>query len=384
MRTAIGTLLAALLLVTACGKRGDPRPPVPVIPKATSDLVVTQRGDKVILSWSYPALTTAGRSLTDIRRIHVFRYIEELPVPAAGRDPEATVAGEIDPTEPEPVALFRRLPQITAAQFAKLSGRIESIEKANLPAASFGARLVYEDDPPFASTEGRPVRVTYAVATESPDARGDLSNLVTIVPLAVSTPPADVIATPAAEGIVLAWSAPTSAAKGSGAPVVRGYNVYRTTADGTPDIFATPVNPTPVEGTTYTDAPAYGDYEYRIRSVASTSPLIESEPSAAVKATYRDVVAPPPPASITVLIETKATRLIWDASDAPDLAGYHIYRREEPYRLKLTVGPARETQFVDISVDLGITYSYEVTAVDKSGNESAPTRSKPVIVPKTP
>jgi hypothetical protein len=48
------------LLVAACGKRGDPRPPVPVIPKATTDLVVTQRAGQVILSWSYPALTTAG------------------------------------------------------------------------------------------------------------------------------------------------------------------------------------------------------------------------------------------------------------------------------------------------------------------------------------
>ena len=46
----------------ACGKRGDPRPPVPVIPAATSDLVVTQRADRVLLSWAYPALTTAGKT----------------------------------------------------------------------------------------------------------------------------------------------------------------------------------------------------------------------------------------------------------------------------------------------------------------------------------
>src|SRR5579863_8836098 len=68
--------VALLLLLSACGKRGDPHPPVPVIPKATTDLVVAQRGAKVILSWSYPALSTAGRKLGPIRRIVVDRYIE--------------------------------------------------------------------------------------------------------------------------------------------------------------------------------------------------------------------------------------------------------------------------------------------------------------------
>ncbi|MFZ2490783.1 MAG: hypothetical protein WA208_04785 [Thermoanaerobaculia bacterium] len=384
MRTAIGTLLAAVLLVTACGKRGDPRPPVPAIPKATSDLVVTQRADKVVLSWSYPSLTTAGRSLTDIRRIHVFRYVEELPVPAAGRDLETILPGDVDPTEPRAVALFSKLPAITPAQFAKLSGRIDSMESANLPAASFGARLMYEDEPPFQSGDGRPVRVTYSVVTEGDDARGDLSNLAIIVPLPVSVAPAALTATGAADGIVLKWDAPTTAAKGSAAPVISGYNIYRATPGAAADAFAVPVNAAPVRDTTYTDAPAYGDYEYYVRSVASASPLIESDPSAAVKQTFRDIVPPPAPASVTVLIETKATRLIWEAPSATDLAGYHIYRREEPYRLKLTDGPARDTQFHDVSVETGITYTYEVTSVDRSGNESEPTRSKPIIVPKGP
>jgi len=39
-----------LLVLAACGKRGDPHPPVPLIPHATSDLVVTQRGGKVTLA----------------------------------------------------------------------------------------------------------------------------------------------------------------------------------------------------------------------------------------------------------------------------------------------------------------------------------------------
>ena len=72
-RSAIELSSADLILdaMLGYGAKGDPRPPVPIIPAATSDLVVTQRADKVILAWSYPSLTTVGRSLTDVRRITV-------------------------------------------------------------------------------------------------------------------------------------------------------------------------------------------------------------------------------------------------------------------------------------------------------------------------
>ena len=134
-------LVAFTVIVLACGKRGDPRPPVPVIPKATSDLVVTQRADQVILSWSYPSLTTAGRTLTSIDRINVLRYTEELPASTVGRDPNTILPGDVDPNVPEPVTLFSKIPTIAEAQFARLGTRIDSIDKANLANATTGSRL---------------------------------------------------------------------------------------------------------------------------------------------------------------------------------------------------------------------------------------------------
>src|SRR5437660_7219153 len=79
-----------LLILVACGKRGDPHPPIPIIPKATTDLVVAQRGSKVLLSWSYPAMTTAGKGLTNIRRVTVYRTVEPLPVLQAGETDRTT------------------------------------------------------------------------------------------------------------------------------------------------------------------------------------------------------------------------------------------------------------------------------------------------------
>src|SRR5438477_8230489 len=133
--------LSALLFIAllACGKRGDPRPPVPIIPKATSDLVVTQRGSKLILTWSYPSLSTAGQTLHDLRRVVVYRVTEELPVPQAGRDPNAILPGDTDPTVPQPIAQFAKVPPLTASQFVKLRDKVDSIEGANLPAVTAGA-----------------------------------------------------------------------------------------------------------------------------------------------------------------------------------------------------------------------------------------------------
>lgn len=388
-------LLVLLVFATlACGKRGDPRPPVPVIPRATSDLLVTQRADQVILSWSYPSLTTTGRSLTDVRRISVFRYVEELPASAVGRDPNAILPGDVDPTIPQPVAFFSKIPTLPQAQFVKLSTRVDSIEKANLAAATAGARLVFTDRPPFRSQDGRPVRVTYGVVTEGENARSEISNLAIIVPLPVALAPTALSATAKPEGIQLNWEAPARSVRGEEAPVIDGYHIYRTAPGEVPNEFSTPINNAPVKGTTYTDTPSYGEHEYRVTAVATTGPpLIQSTASTGARAVFKDLVAPPAPKELVTLVEPAAVRLVWEPVEAADLAGYRVYRTEGvghetsvreigtiPLGTELVTG----TNYVDTKVNPGIAFRYAVTAVDKTGNESAQTRSGWVVAPKTP
>jgi hypothetical protein len=339
----------------------------------------------VILSWSYPALTTAGKSLPGVDRISIFRYVEELPASVVGSESGTLVPANLDPTQPQSVALFAKIPTLPQAQFARLSTRIESIEKANLAASTAGARLVYADTPPFRSQDGRPVRVTYAVVTEAATARSDVSNLAIIVPLPVATPPANVVATAKPEGIELSWQEPKTSVRGDEGPVIEGYHIYRTAPGEAPNDLAAPINNAPVRGTTYTDVPGYGEHEYRVSAVAMEGPpRIQSAISAPVRATFKDLVAPPAPASVTPLLETSRVRLIWDEVEVPDLRGYRVYRIEGTIRLKLSPAPVPETTFTDISIDIGIPYTYEVTAVDNAGNESAAVRSEQVTVPKTP
>ena len=64
--------------------------------------------------------------------------------------------------------------------------------------------------------------------------------------------------------------------------------------------------------------------------------------------------------------------------DAPDLAGYFLYRAEgggAPVRLTPT--PVVDPFFNDTKVKVGVRYRYTVRSVDRSGNESSPS---PVVI----
>jgi fibronectin type 3 domain-containing protein len=104
-------------------------------------------------------------------------------------------------------------------------------------------------------------------------------------------------------------------------------------------------------------------------------------------------VPQPPPTGFTALVETGAVRLVWDPVDAPDLAGYKLYRTEgsgienlHPVgTIPLTpIQLLTATNYRDTNVSPGISYFYEVVSVDKSGNESARVKTDWVLVPKTP
>jgi hypothetical protein len=388
----LGALL--LIVLSACGKRGDPHPPVPVIPQATSDLVVAQRGDKVLLSWSYPSMTTAGKSLGAIRRVVLYRSVEEVPVTPPVTDTAKTTPPSATGTTTASLGgPFAKIPPIGPNQFNRVKEKVDTLEAARLPSATSGARLTYEDAPVLQAKDGRPVRLNYAVVTEGASARGDLSNIVHIVPLDVPLPPADVVATPKAEGVILTWSEPAQTIHGAPKPLIVGYNVYRVNPGQEPGEFDNPLNQSPIAATTYTDVPAYGSFQYHVTAVpASTGSRVESDLSAAATATFKDLVPPPTPATLSALVEPHAVQLVWDAVEASDLAGYKVYRTEGSgvekltpvATIALTKDPISATTFRDTTINVGISYFYEVASIDKNGNESKRVKTDWVLAPKTP
>jgi fibronectin type 3 domain-containing protein len=208
----------------------------------------------------------------------------------------------------------------------------------------------------------------------------------------VPSAPSDLKAGAKAKGIELSWEKPSDAKHD-----LPGYNVYRRGEKESEDALAAPINTSPVSTTTYTDTPAYGTFTYVVRAVASTgAPRIESEPSAPVTATFKDLTPPPAPATMNALIETHAVRLVWDPVTATDLAGYMLYREEGVGHAEQAGGIKsvgvidlihhliNTTTYVDPDALLGISYRYAVTAIDKNGNESERVWTPWVTVPKTP
>ena len=54
-------LAAGTLGVLGCGKKGDPAPPFRAVPAPIADLVVVQRGNRLLFQVTHPRTTVAGR-----------------------------------------------------------------------------------------------------------------------------------------------------------------------------------------------------------------------------------------------------------------------------------------------------------------------------------
>jgi len=220
-----------------------------------------------------------------------------------------------------------------------------------------------------------------------------IPNIAAIVPVDVPVAPGDLVATAKPEGVVLTWSVPPRTIGGAPKPFIVGYNVYRVAPGQEPGEFDTPVNSSPIGQETYTDVPSYGSFDYYVSAVpVSLGVRAESDLSLLAAATFKDLVPPPIPGGLTALVEPRVVQLVWDAVEATDLAGYKVYRTEGTGITKLTAvatisltkDPITATTFRDTSINVGISYYYEVASVDKNGNESKKAKTDWVLAPKTP
>ena len=375
MRSSPTILLLALLL--GCGKAGPPAPPVPQIPKAATDLVVAQQGPILVLAFSYPSLTVAGTTLGDLERIRVIRWIEELPSALA-----APTAVEEREDLPEPLRLFAKVLPPAAQQLRRVGEESAELTERDIASATSGARIRIRDTPPLRAADGRPVRIHYAVVFETEHAEGQLSNIASIVPLPVPLPPRELTASPDSVGVVLDWEPPGRTIFG-GDPEIAGYNIYRDQPAGSLLVLSAPLNETLVTETTWRDIPSYGNHSYLVTAVsAAGAQKSESDPAVIGDVAFRDIAAPVPPQNILVLVEENIIRVVWDPVDAPDLAGYHVYRATERGVVRLTDEPIQETTFIDRNLEPRISYIYSVSAVDANGNETAPTAGDRVLSPR--
>jgi putative Ig domain-containing protein len=95
--------------------------------------------------------------------------------------------------------------------------------------------------------------------------------------------------------------------------------------------------------------------------------------SATITWTVNDLVAPAAPTGFTSSSQTTALLADWANSPEGDLAGYNIFRSptgEAGSFTKLNTTPFASSNFTDTGAPAGNTSFYQITAVDRSGNES--------------
>jgi len=172
--------------------------------------------------------------------------------------------------------------------------------------------------------------------------------------------------------------------------IATGYNVYEvpspatqasraSDAVGPPPALPRRLTPAPLRATTFTDTRVEYGVErcYVVRTAETMGTLtVESEGAAPTCVKPADVFPPAAPKSLAAVSSAGAISLIWEGSEAPDLAGYIVLRGTAPGEPvdRLTPQPVRETTFRDTAIKPGTRYVYAVVAVDTATppNTSAP------------
>ncbi|HUF79185.1 MAG TPA: fibronectin type III domain-containing protein [Thermoanaerobaculia bacterium] len=401
----VGYLLPVALclgvLVASCGKKGDPEPPIRMVPAPTTGLTVIQRGDRLILELPYPQTTAAGTPLPRVSGLAAWLLAWSAPEAAA-----TTEGLEVD-----------------ERQFLTGASPVRRIAEDELPEVVRGDRIVVSIPVPAPPEPGPglPV-VTVAVRTQGPASEESaLSNRVTFPLIAAPAPPTGLEIRDLATGLRIRWEYPLGAAaeaaeepagaegagadeagsggeetvagsapeeaagepdaaeaaagEPAGAPGLAGFNVYRRLS--TERTYGPPMSTLGHRPRAFLDdSAAFGErYIYTVTAVASRKPiLVESGLAEEVEVDYRDRFAPPVPKGLLALAEEGRVRLVWEVSPAPDVAGYRVFRRgpdTQEFR-PVTEELLTATELVDRDLAPGATYSYRVTAVDRMGNESEP------------
>jgi len=357
-----------LLVIAGCGAPGEPVPPTPPVAVAISDLTARQGGDGVQLTFTMPGRSITGDRLLSTPAVEVLR-------------------GTTKPDGTPDVKSLRVVDTIPGALAEKYF---------------VGDKVQFTDPLTPEETKAQEGKIAiYAVRTRLSQKRASAdSNIVSLRIFPPAARVASVQARVTEPAIELSWAAVNRSSAGDPLTVAVHYNIYRAELDAAsanlanPDVSQLNLNgklqllASPLEQN-YSDKSFEFSktYAYVVRSVIDRNGApLESADSTPVVVTPRDTFPPAAPQAISAAVLTGETDnaplvdLSWSINVEPDFAGYRVYRSEQPN----TKGQLLTTELLptpayrDTSVQPAHRYWYAVTAVDRAGNESAP--SPPALV----
>lgn len=317
-----GIFLVALgvLSGTGCGYLGPIKPPALDIPQRISDLRAAEFGDRIVVEFTVPALTTEGTPLTSVDAVTLYAGVPSNPFTT-----ESWGAGA---------------------------------KKFDVPATGPGP-LTFEI--PIADFVGKDL--TMAVRAKGPKGKmSDWSNLQTLPVRAALTKPFDLKTENLQGGIQVTWK---------GAPNEQ-YRVYRATGAETPSLLDSP------KTAEFLDATTDFGTGYRYYVEGHEGELQHSDMAVSAPVLREDTFPPTVPAGLTPEIGSNSIELSWERNTDPRFQGYNVYRsvNDGPFEkvASLIAAPA----YSDRDVQAGKKYRYQVSAVGTNGIESA--RSAPVEI----
>lgn len=358
-RTATKAPLALLALVLlsglSCGKRKPPLPPEERVIQRV-EIAGFQRGSNVVLSWKMPARNAGRGSVLNVSRVDIYRLAEPLTAPLTLSEEEFADRSVIIATQP-----------VTNADFA-------------LKTMSFTDSLRFA---------GQPVRLRYAIRFGNAEGqKAAFSNFLLLEPASgVAMAPTSLSAEVSQDFVKLGWVEPTENIDATTPVNVIGYNVYRSSS---PREAAKLLTTTPVTENAFADRFFdFGrEYFYFVRAVSlgTGGSRVESSESNILRLTPKDTFPPSAPSSITIAATPTTISLFFPSNPEKDIAGYLIYRSNDPNLEKnrwerLTPELITVTSFQDSRVETGKTYYYYVTATDKFKNVSVPSSVASETVP---
>ncbi|MEZ5290723.1 MAG: fibronectin type III domain-containing protein [Vicinamibacterales bacterium] len=405
----LAAAVVAVLLgpAVACGKKGPPLAPLPRVPAAVTELTAHRRDDVVSVGFLVPSANVGGDAPADVASVELYAVTSPgPPVLEEGEVPEGMTLVRSTPVRrPVPAPPARegvtpppvpREPGVAdQGEHVQIEETLTPALREAVPAASGGGAGTSASgvSVPLVFSPETARKRHYAAVAVSRRGRRSAWSAVASVPVspAPEAPRAPEIHYDAST-LTLTWTAPPGGApeppSAEGllearplAPVAAPirFNLYPAPSSGDAPAAPAPLNPSPLAEPTFAiDGVGFGAERcFVVRSVQAVGGIdVEGPASPPACVTPMDTFPPGAPSALEAVGGAGVVSLIWDPVDAPDLAGYLVFRGaagDEPTAL-LTPDPIQASSYEDRTVTPGTRYVYVVVAVDSAAppNRSAP------------